>query len=97
MKDKLIKYGAVAGALVSVAGLLAVFDVDIAQYRPALAGELYTHVAEYHEDKLDRLKKEYYIAKSKEHDYQKAGEPVPKWLIDKIVELERKIKKLEKE
>lgn len=48
------------------------------------------------EDRLGRLKKELYIARSEETKFKRSGQPVPDWLIKEIIRLQAQIKKLEK-
>ena len=48
------------------------------------------------EDRLSRLKKELYIARSEETKFKRDGQSVPDWLIKEIIRLQAQIKKLEK-
>lgn len=47
------------------------------------------------EDRLSRLKKEIYIARSEETKFKRAGQQVPDWLIREIIRLQTEIRKLE--
>lgn len=48
------------------------------------------------EDRLSRLKKELYMARTEETKFKRSGQPVPDWLIKEIIRLQTQIKKLEK-
>lgn len=94
MKKLLTDYG----VLISIiSGTLAITGAMWASdFRPAIAYELKELAAEFHEDKLQRLKKQLYDAKALEHDFKEKRKPVPQWLRDEIIRLEREIKSLEK-
>jgi hypothetical protein len=94
IREKLTQYSLIISI---VTGGIAIVGATWASgFRPAIAFELEELREEFEADKLLRLKKEWYTAKDKEEAYKRRSEPVPKWLIDKIVSLETQIRKLEK-
>lgn len=83
------------GILVAL-GAAKAAGYPVEEVRPALHYELSELAGEFHSDKLVRLKREWYHAKEMETKYKYEKQPVPRWLIDKLIFLETEIKKLER-
>jgi len=88
LKDKFWKIP----ALVSVLVALSYFGLDASGLRPAWFFEHEALANEFYQDKCERLKKEWYLAMESKGRYALQNQPMPKWLIDQIVQLEADMK-----
>lgn len=79
---------------IAIVGILASVSAFAASpYRPTLQFETLAHIETFNAVNCKHLKEEWYHAKQLESQYQRDGQPVPDWLIEKLVYLEGEMKR----
>ena len=92
MRDKILKYGGTAGALLAIIGVLSYLPSSIT---PASAERVENLEDFVYGSELDRLYSRLYNRQDKRNEYKDQGLTIPKHVTDEIIQLKNMIRKLE--
>lgn len=77
--------------VVAIFTSLTYFGLDLSGLRPAWAFELQKLAGVVYKDLCKSRLDEWYRAKESEEVYKRREEPIPQWLLDKLIDLEAEL------
>lgn len=92
LKSKFLKHWPLIAAVVAGLGYIG---LDLTGLRPVWFFEHSALAADFYSAECKRLKTEWYTAKETSDRYRERSQPTPPWLIEKIVDLEAEIRRIE--